>query len=151
MARQYSRKKGKSSSNKPAQRTKPGWISYDAKTVEQLVVKLAKTGKTSAEIGLALRDTYGIPDVRAITSKRITKILEENNLGSKIPECLKSLIRRDVAIIKHLELHKHDVPAGRGLILTESKIGRMIKYYKRVGKLPRDWAFDRSKAKTLIE
>lgn len=54
MARIYSRKKGKSGSKRPIKRVKPSWVSYDAKVVEQLVVKLAKAGKTAAEIGLML-------------------------------------------------------------------------------------------------
>ena len=151
MARIYSRKKGKSGSNRPVKRVKPGWMGYDAKTVEQLVVKVAKAGKTAAEVGIVLRDSYGIPDVRTVTGKRITKILEEHSLGSKLPDDLKALIKKDVAVMKHLERNKQDVPARRGQQLTESKIHRLVTYYKQSGKLPQDWTFDRSKAKTLIE
>ncbi len=151
MARIYSRKKGKSGSNRPLRRVKPSWVTHDAKTVEQLVVKLAKTGKTAAGIGIVLRDSYGIPDVKAITRKRINKILEENNLSSKLPEDLKALIRKDVEVMKHLERHIHDVPARRGMVLTESKIHRLICYYKGTGKLPQDWVYERDKAKTLVE
>ena len=71
MARLYSRKKGKSGSKRPVQRIKPLWVTYDEKTIEQLVVKLAKTGKTTSQIGIELRDVYGIPDVQAVTKKSI--------------------------------------------------------------------------------
>lgn len=151
MARIYSRKKGKSGSKRPIKRVKPSWVAHDAKVVEQLVVKLAKAGKTAAEIGLILRDSYGIPDVKAITKKRIMQILKENKLTPNIPYELKALIRKDIAIMKHLETNKHDMTARRGLILTESKIKRLSKYYIIKKILPVSWVYNRSKAKVLAE
>ncbi len=151
MARIYSKKKGKSRSKRPAKRVKPSWVSYDQKTVEQLVVKLAKTGIPASQIGLTLRDSYGIPDVKALTGKRITQILLEQQIPRKLPEDLVALIKKDISLMKHLEMHKKDGPSLRGLTLTESKIGRLAKYYKRTGTLPVDWKFDRTKAKLLIE
>jgi small subunit ribosomal protein S15 len=71
MARMYSRKRGKSGSKKPAKPILPGWVRYKAKEVELLVAKLAKEGKSSSEIGLFLRDVYGIPSVKLVTQKRI--------------------------------------------------------------------------------
>jgi small subunit ribosomal protein S15 len=151
MARMYSKKKGKSRSKRPFKRVKPSWVSHDAKVVEQLVTKVAKNNPTSAKIGLVLRDSYGIPDVKAATGKRIHTILTEHKLAHRLPEDLAALIRRDINIVKHLEGHKKDGPSVRGLHLTESKINRLAKYYKRVGKLPVDWTFDRAKAKLLLE
>ena len=151
MARIYSKKKGRSRSKRPVKRVKPSWVTYDSKVVEQLVVKLAKTGFSANRVGLVLRDSYGIPDVKAITGKRITAILAENSITHKLPEDITALIKRDIEIVKHLETHKKDGHSLRGLTLTESKIGRLAKYYKRTGKLPADWKFDRTKAKLLIE
>ncbi len=151
MARLYSRKKGKSGSKRPTVRVKPAWVTYDDKTVEQLVVKIAKTGKSASVIGIELRDTYGIPDLKAITKKSVTQILIEHKLQSTLPDDLKALIRNDIALMKHLETNKHDQPAKRGLRLLESKIGRLVKYYKQNAMLATDWKYDRSKAKILIE
>lgn len=151
MARIYSRKKGKSGSKRPIKRIKPSWVSYDTKIVEQLVVKLSKAGKSAAEIGLILRDTYGIPDVKGITKKRIGDILKENNLTPNLPYDLKALIMKDISIMKHLETNKHDMSAQRGLILTESKIKRLAGYYKNKKILPQNWVYDRSRAKVLAE
>ena len=39
----------------------------------------------------------------------------------------------------------------RGLQITESKINKLAKYYRREGVLPEDWKFDRKTAKLLIE
>ena len=83
MARLHSRKKGKSGSKKPLKKIKPNWVRYDAKEAEQLVIKLSKQGYSQSKIGVALRDIYGIPDLRTITNKKISKILEENKLTSK--------------------------------------------------------------------
>ena len=151
MARLYSRKKGKSGSKRPIVRVKPAWVTYDEKTVEQLVAKIAKTGKTASTIGIELRDMYGIPDVKAITKKSIGKILIEHNITSKLPDDLKALIRTDIALMKHMEINKKDMPGQRGLRLCASKIGRLVKYYKRTQVLPADWKYDRTKAKILIE
>ena len=101
-------------------------------------------------IGIVLRDQYGIPSVKLITKKSITKILEENNLGLKIPEDLMNLKKKAVNINKHMKAHKHDMTAKRGMQLTESKIRRLAKYYIREGKLPKNWKFDIEKAKLLV-
>ena len=147
----HSRARGKSGSRKPANNVKPKWLSYDAKTIEQLVVKLAKTGKPAAEIGLILRDSYGIPDVKTVTKKTVGKILIANKLEPKLPDDVRNLIRKGISIMKHLEINKKDMAAKRGLILTESKIKRLAKYYKSTEVLPKDWNYDRSKAKVLVE
>ena len=150
MARLHSRKKGKSGSKKPLKKIKPNWVRYDAKEAEQLVIKLSKQGYSQSKIGVALRGIYGIPDLRTITNKKISMILEENKLASKIPEDLLDLIRKENNVHKHLELNKGDMSALRGLQLTESKIKRLVKYYKANGKLPQNWKYDREQAKLLI-
>ncbi len=151
MARMYSRKKGKSGSTRPEERKKQPWVKYSAKEVEALVVKLAKAEKKPSEIGLILRDAYGIPDVKTITNKKISQILKENKLEPELPEDLLSLIRKHIKIVAHRENNKQDMTAKRGLQLTDSKINRLIKYYKKTNRLPKDWKFDRSKAKLLID
>ena len=150
MARMHSRKKGKSGSTKPLQKKKPTWLRYSAKEIESLVVKLAKSGKTTSEIGLELRDSYGVPDVKFLTKKRINDILKENKLESKLPEDLKNLIKREIVISKHLEKNKQDKTAKRGLQLTESKINRLVKYYKKKGVLDQSWKYTREKAELLV-
>jgi len=115
---------------------------YKPKEVELLITKLSKEGKSSSEIGIILRDTYGIPSVKDLAGKGITQILAEKNLGTKIPEDLINLIKRVIVIKKHREQNKQDEAAKRGLLLTESKIFRLTKYYKKTHKLPADWKYD---------
>ncbi len=150
MARMHSRKKGKSGSKKPVESSKPTWSSYNAKEIEKIILKLYKEEKTPSQIGIILRDTYGIPDVRKVLDKKITDVLKQNKVEIKIPEDLNALIKKHITILNHLEKNKKDKPSTRGLQLTESKILRISKYYKRKGKLPEDWKFDRETAKLLI-
>ncbi len=149
MARMHSRKHGKSGSKKPDEIKKPIWLQYDKLEAEKIVVKLAKEGYSPAMIGLLLRDQYGIPDIR-IYEERIYDILKKNNLLPEIPEDLFSLLKRAVNLRKHLEKHKKDSTSKRGLELLESKIRRLVKYYRRVGRLPENWKYDPEKAKLLV-
>ncbi|WP_054855031.1 30S ribosomal protein S15 [Vulcanisaeta sp. JCM 16161] len=134
-------KRGKSGSTRPVSKVTPSWVSYTQEEVEQLVVELAKRGFSPSMIGIILRDQYGIPLVKPILGKSITEVLQEHGLAPQIPEDLMNLIRRAIKIRKHLEEHPKDLSARRGLNLVESKIHRLIKYYKRVGKLPQDFTY----------
>jgi len=150
MARRYSGKKGKAGSKKPTEDSPKPWLTYTKEEVEQLITKLAKSGNSTAKIGSALRDSYGIPDVKKHTGKTVLKIMKENKLSPKLPEDLTNLIKRQLAILKHLESNKQDKPASRGLTLTESKIRRLSKYYKRKGVLPKDWQYNKENIKISI-
>jgi len=141
MARMYSRKKGKASSKKPLKKEAKHWQRYSAKEIERLIVKLAKEGNSASKIGLILRDSYGIPDVKEACGKKITQILDEKGIKSELPEDLLNLMRKANAIRKHLELNHKDMTAKRGLQITESKIRRLAKYYIAKGKLPKGWKY----------
>lgn len=151
MARMYSRKRGKSGSTKPAKKEVSTWLRYKPKEVEVLVQKLGKDTKSSAKIGVILRDTYGIPSVKIVCGKGIAAMLKEKNLSEELPEDLLNLIRRSVIIQKHLEENHKDQPARRGLLLTTSKIGRLAKYYKKTGVLPADWKLDAKSLRLYAE
>lgn len=150
MARMYSKAKGKSGSKKPLKRI-PSWAPYKETEVEKLVVKFAKAGKSSSEIGLILRDSYGINDVKALTNKKISAILKENNTGRKLPEDILALIKRLVSINQHLEKNKKDETAKRGLQLTSSKLRRIIAHHRSTGKLPKDWKLEMERLKMYLE
>lgn len=138
----HSRKRGKHGSKKPAKKTSPSWIRYKPKEVELLIAKLAKDGKNNSQIGIMLRDVYGIPSVLALCGKSISAVLKEKKITPEIPEDLVALFRKYAAIRKHMDGNKHDETASRGLLLTESKISRLTKYYKRSGRIPEGWKFD---------
>lgn len=152
MAKLYSGRKGKSGSkwvNPDTSSTT--WVKYSPAEIEKLVIKEAKEGLLPSQIGLKLRDTYGIPDVKLICSKKITEMLESNHLTKKFPEDLMALFKKAVYCHNHMKKHKHDNTAQRGLVLTKSKINRLAKYYKRTGQLDQNFRFDIEEAKLLIE
>lgn len=151
MAKMHSRARGKSGAKKPIKKKQASWMRYKPKEAELLITKLAKEGNTPSRIGLILRDTYGIPDAKILLGKKITKILEEKKLIGKIPEDLMALIKKAVKLRKHLEANHHDSSSKRGLQLTESKVKRLARYYKRTGKLSEDWKYQPEKIKLYVE
>lgn len=60
-------------------------------------------------------------------------------LAPEIPEDLYHLIKKAVAIRKHLERNRKDKDSKFRLILVESRIHRLARYYKRTTKLPPIW------------
>ena len=150
MARMHSRAKGKSGSTRPVKHI-PSWAPYKGKEVEKLVVKYAKTGKSASEVGMILRDKYGINSVKALTEKSVSSIMAENNVSKKLPDDVLALIQKMIAVKQHFEKNKQDMTAKRGVQLTESKIRRLTKYYKRAGLLPADWALDTTRLKMYLE
>jgi small subunit ribosomal protein S15 len=147
----HSRKKGKAGSSKPYRTAAPDWIDLKPGEIEELVVKLGKEEKGPSEIGTTLRDQHGIPDVKLSTGKRITKILEAKNVKKDIPEQLMNLINKAITLDKHLKANPKDVSSKRGLQLTEAKIRRLVKYFKRSKKLPADWKYNLKTAKLLVK
>jgi small subunit ribosomal protein S15 len=147
----HSRAKGKSGSTRPAKLVKPTWLSLKPKEIEMLVVKYAKDGKSLSKIGLYLRDEYGIPSVKVVTGKSVKQILVEKKLLPEIPEDLMALMRRSVLIRKHIAENGKDMSAKRGLQLTESKIGRLARYYKEQQVLPANWKYDPEQIKLFVE
>ena len=147
----YSRKKGKHGSKKPIKKTVPSWVRYKPKEVEMLIIKLAKDGKSASHIGLMLRDTYGIPNVRTLCGKSVNAILEEKKALPEMPDDLVALFKKFTLIRKHLEANKHDETARRGLLITESKINRIVKYYKKTGRVASAWKFDPERTSFFAE
>ncbi|GJC83960.1 40S ribosomal protein S13 [Colletotrichum liriopes] len=100
------------------------------------ICKLAKKGATPSQIGVILRDSHGVAQVRVVTGNRILRILKSNGLAPDIPEDLYMLIKKAVAVRKHLERNRKDKDSKFRLILIESRIHRLARYYKTVGVLP---------------
>lgn len=62
-----------------------------------------------------------------------------SGLGPEIPEDLYHLIKKAVAVRKHLERNRKDKDSKFRLILIESRVHRLARYYKRTKKLPPTW------------
>lgn len=127
------------------------WSNTDAKEIESLVLKYAKEGMSTSQIGIVLRDKHAVPDARLVLGKRIGALLAENDLGGSYPEDLMNLMRQAVGIIDHLTTNHRDIHNKRSLELTEAKIRRLGNYYKAEGKLPADWKYKRDQLRLIVE
>lgn len=151
MARMYSKKRGRAGSKIPLKKTKQTWVRYKAKEIELLVGKIAKEGKTASQVGIVLRDTYGVPSTKLLAKKSVLQIMKEKGVAPTVPEDLMAMIKKNILLRKHMESNRQDKTAVRGLELTESHIRRLIKYYKSNNRLPADWKYDPTKIKLLLE
>ena len=140
MARIHAHRKGKSHSTRPSSSV-ASWVTMGKDEIVSFIVQMAKDGLTPSEIGIKLRDEYGIPLVKPLVGKSITEVLEENDMPSEMPEDLDTLVRKALGLQKHLRTHKSDRNNVRSLELLEAKIHRLSKYYKRQGKLPQNWKY----------
>jgi small subunit ribosomal protein S15 len=141
LARIHSHRHGKSQQTRPSSKSAPIWVTSDAASVKTTVLKLAKEGLNPSQIGVALRDDYGIPLVKPILGKSINEVLAEGKLAPKLPQDLQDLIGRAQRIQKHLQTHKSDRKNVHSLELSEAKIYRLAKYYKQKGILPSDFKY----------
>ena len=140
MARLYSGKRGSSGSTRPVSRRPPPWFKYEPEEVEAVVLKLAKEGNTPSTIGQILRDRYGIPLAAQVSGRRLERLIPPE-LRPKIPEDLDNLVKKAAGARRHLEKNRKDYPNNRDLALIESKIHRLARYYRSIGRLPREWEY----------
>ncbi|PSH00150.1 MAG: 30S ribosomal protein S15 [Nanohaloarchaea archaeon SW_4_43_9] len=143
MARMHNDGRGSSGPDKPVTKKNPRWMDYDEDEVIDLIVKLRKDGKDPSQIGMALRDQYGIPSVKQVTDKKITEILEEEGFGLNIPEDLQNLVDKAESIQDHIEENQKDEEAIRQLELTEAKVRKIASYHRDEGNIPEDWKYER--------
>ncbi|HQD25368.1 MULTISPECIES: 30S ribosomal protein S15 [Methanoculleus] len=150
MARMYARRRGTSGSVRPYRKETPEWSNTDTAEIEKIIIDLRKDGLSASQIGLVLRDRYAVPDVKLATGKRITEILREKGLESEIPEDLRDLMRKALRMRKHLAENKKDKLNARQLQVAESKVRRLVKYYTKSGRLPKDWTYRPETAEILL-
>jgi small subunit ribosomal protein S13e len=68
--------KGISRSARPYRRSAPSWLKVTATQVVDNIVKSAKKGLTPSQIGVILRDSHGIAQVKSVTGNKILRILK---------------------------------------------------------------------------
>jgi len=151
MSRIHSRRKGISGSRKPMVKESPKWVQQSPEEIEELVMKLAGEGMTTAKVGLVLRDQYAVPNVRLVTGKTIREICVKRGMKFELPEDLQSLMKRAVQLSGHTKANPKDLHNARGLQLVESKIRRLVKYYKREGVIPVSWNYSLDTAALQVE
>lgn len=104
----------------------------------------------SNRLGIILRDSHGVAQVRFVSGNKILRILKSLGLRPDIPEDLYYLIKKAVAIRKHLERNRKDKDSKFRLILVESRIHRLARFYKTKSVLPPAWKYESSTASALV-
>ena len=141
MGRLHTHRHGQSHSTRPITPSSPTWVKQSKQEIEELVLKYAKDGLTTSEIGVKLRDQYAIPLVRLITKKSITEILEQKGIKQEMPEDLNNIVTKALGLQKHLKTHTSDRRNVRSLELLEAKVHRLSSYYKKIGRIPKTWKY----------
>jgi small subunit ribosomal protein S15 len=91
-----------------------------------------------------------IPDVKLATGKKLTEILEEHDADGDLPADLRNLMERAIRLREHMEANPQDHQNKRALQNTESKIRRLVSYY-RGDALDEDFRYSYDVAVELLE
>lgn len=141
MARMHIRRKGKSHSKKPVEMKKPEWLEISPEEIKQIALNLAREGRYPSEIGMILRDQYGVPTFKQIAGVKLTKFLREEGIEYEYPEDLARLIEKAKSLTNHLKTYRRDYRNKHSLELIEAKIHHLAKYYKGKGVLSKKWRY----------
>ena len=141
MGRLHTHNHGKSHSIRPIDPKKPDWVKQSNEEIEGLIIKYAKEGMTTSQIGMKLRDQHAIPLVKPIINKGIKEVLIENKLNSEIPEDLNNIVMKAVNLQKHLKENRSDNRNTRALELVEAKVHRLSTHYKETGEIDQKWKY----------
>ncbi len=148
MGRIQSKGKGKgiSSAVTPFKRRTARWVAHTPRSITDLIVTMAKKGLSPSQIGVAIRDREAVPSIKLLTGQKIVRLLKKNGnppnhsgCAPEIPEDIYCLIKKAVNIRRHLEKCRKDKDAKYRLILIESRIHRLARYYRRTQRLPNKW------------
>ena len=150
----HTRRRGSSGSDRPVADEPPEWSDVDSEDIESRVVELAEQGHDPSQIGMKLRDEgvkgTPVPNVKLATGKKVTTILEEHDAKPDLPEDLRNLMERAIRLRRHLEENNNDAQNKRALQNTESKIRRLVSYY-RGGELDEEFTYSYDVAVDLLE
>lgn len=139
MARMHTAGRGQSISMKPLSTTVPTFMTKPVYEIKKDIIHHANKGMVPSAIGNLLRDQYGVGSAKDILGKTILEFCKENNCAPVIPEDLSSLIRKSNVIRLHLLTHRKDSDAKYRLNLINSRIHRLVRYYKEKSVLPGNW------------
>jgi small subunit ribosomal protein S13e len=73
----HSNGKGISRSTIPYRRSVPNWLKLTSTDVEEQIERLARKGLRPSQIGVVLRDSHGVAQVRRVTGNKIVRILKK--------------------------------------------------------------------------
>jgi len=85
-----------------------------------------------------------------VTGSKILRILKKKGLAPEIPEDLYCLIKKAVSVRKHLDKFRQDKDAKFRLILIESRIHRLARYYREVKAVAPNFKYEAATASTMV-
>ncbi|MGI0084859.1 MAG: 30S ribosomal protein S15, partial [Nitrososphaerales archaeon] len=125
MARIHSHRRGKSHSTRPSSKRTPTWVTYGQDEISASIMKMFKEGLGPSQIGLKMRDDYGIPSTKTFLGKSVKEVLSQGATKGSTPEDLARLVERAAKLKGHLNSHHADRKNVRSLELLEAKIHRV--------------------------
>lgn len=139
MAKMHSSGRGRSESVKPYATTLPTWLDLPVDEIKNEVIRMGNKGISAPEIGMKLRDVYGVGKAKDVLGDDITRFLQKNGVMSTVPPDLQSLVLRANTLRSHLNVYRKDNSAKYRLILVSSRMYRLARYYKRMMRIPGNW------------
>ena len=150
MGRMHSNGKGIARRCLPYRRRAPTWLDISVDDLSEQIVQLAKRGLRPSQIGTLLRDQHGVPQIKSVTGNKVLRILKKFGAAPAIPEDLYHLIKKAVNVRKHLEKNRSDRDSKFRLILIESRVHRLARYYRKTRQLTPNWRYESKTASALV-
>merc|ERR1712166_524613 len=102
MGRMHSKGKGISRRCLPYRKRPPSWVQISSSDLSEQIVKMAKRGSSPSQIGVVLRDQYGVPQVKSVTGQKILRILKVCGVAPNLPEDLYHLIKKKPSMLENI-------------------------------------------------
>jgi small subunit ribosomal protein S13e len=150
MGRMHGPGKGMAGTSLPFKRTPPSWLKKSTKAVVAQILDLSTKGIQPSLIGLQLRDSMGVAQIKQVTGRKILRILKHHGKAPTLPEDLYCLIKRAVSMRKHLDRNRRDMDTKFRLILVESRIHRLARYYKKVKRVAPTYKYESATASSTV-
>ncbi|XP_049503517.1 40S ribosomal protein S13-like [Panthera uncia] len=130
MSRVHAPRKGLSHWALPYRCIVPTWLELTSDVARQQIYKLGKEDLIPSQIGVILRDSHRVAQVRFVTGTNALRVLKSEGLSPDLSEDLYHLTKKPVAVRKPLERNRKHQDAKFRLILMRSRIYRLGQYYK---------------------
>jgi small subunit ribosomal protein S15 len=107
---------------------KPAWLKMTEKELVETIKKLSEEGKQPAQIGLILRDQYGVPTTK-IYGKKLSQYLKDLGLESNTE--LRNAEKKVEKIKEHLKDNITDRKAKHKLQKAQTRLNIVRRYFSR--------------------
>jgi small subunit ribosomal protein S15 len=104
---------------------KPVWLKMTEEELKKLIVELADKYQP-AQIGLILRDQYGVPTTR-VFGKKLSAYLKE--MGKESNTEIKNVEQKVHIMKEHLKRNVQDKKAKHKIQKANSRLNKMKKYF----------------------